>query len=193
MTGTWRFSDLVANDHYIIALSDAVTDIEGNRLDGEWINPTTLATTSAAVSEFPSGDGHSGGHFNFVVTLLAGDANLDLFVNSSDFGILVGNWGTVSGMAFVQGDFTGDGGVTDVDASALGAYWEVDLSAPIWLLADLDGDYDVDDVDLDILGDHIGMTNPTRADGDLNGDGVIDNTDLDLMFAQYGLELEAVA
>jgi hypothetical protein len=193
MTATWRFSDLVANDHYIIALSDAVTDIEGNRLDGEWINPATLATTSAAVSEFPSGDGQSGGHFNFVVTLLAGDANLDLFVNSTDFSILTANWGTVSGMAFVQGDFSGDGGVTDVDLSGLGGNWQLDLSAPIWLLADLDGDHDVDDADMDILGDNIGMASPTRADGDLNGDGVIDNADLDLMFAQYGMELEAVA
>jgi hypothetical protein len=60
-------------------------------------------------------------------------------------------------------------------------------------LADLDGDYDVDDVDMDILGDNLGMANPTRADGDLNGDGVIDNADLDLMFEQYGMELEAVA
>ena len=37
------------------------------------------------------------------------------------------------------------------------------------------------------------MSNPTWADGDLNGDGSIDMDDLDLMFAQYGLELSAVA
>ena len=193
MTATWRFSDLVPNDHYIISLSDAVTDIEGNRLDGEWVNPATLTTTNVAVSEFPSGDNHSGGHFDFVMTLLAGDANLNLIVNITDLTILSGNWGTASGMLFIQGDFTGDGGVTSPDSSEQGANLQANLSVPIWLLADLDGDFDVDDFDMDVLSHNLGMTSPTRSDGDLNGDGAIDNEDVDLMFEQYGLELEVVA
>jgi hypothetical protein len=59
------------------------------------------------------------------------------------------------------------------------------------MLADLDGDWDVDDFDADALIDK-GMSNPTHDDGDLNGDGTINVDDLDLMFAQYGLGLAVI-
>jgi hypothetical protein len=70
MTATWRFEGWTLGDQYFISLSDAVTDIEGNRLDGEWVNPAARSTTNSAVSEFPSGDGEPGGDFNFAATLL---------------------------------------------------------------------------------------------------------------------------
>jgi hypothetical protein len=57
------------------------------------------------------------------------------------------------------------------------------------MLADLDGDFAVNDVDFDTLQTNYGMTNATHADGDLNGDQVVDIADVDLFFTQYGLEL----
>jgi hypothetical protein len=63
----------------------------------------------------------------------------------------------------------------------------------VLLLADVNGDWVVDDLDADTFNDHYFDTNPTYEDGDLNGDGDIDEIDVDLMFAQYGLELTAVA
>jgi hypothetical protein len=113
MTATWRFDDLIASDHYLISLSDAVTDAEGYRLDGEWVNPTTLFTTNTAVSEFPSGDGHAGGSFNFVMTLLAGDANLNNKVNGQDYGIWELYWAQDG--SYIEGDFNGNGIVEGSD------------------------------------------------------------------------------
>jgi len=57
------------------------------------------------------------------------------------------------------------------------------------ILADIDGDLDVDDDDLAVLYANLGMTGATYADGDLNGDGTVDLDDVDLAFAQYGLAL----
>jgi hypothetical protein len=197
MTATWRFDDLVANDHYVIALSDAVTDIEGNRLDGEWVNPAALTTTNALVSEFPSGDGNAGGHFNFVVTLLAGDVNRDNMEDVSDHEIIWANWGmSGSNVQWTDGDVSGDQLVSDPDTEIVdqnqGAGIYPNLES-VWVLADLNGDSVVDEHDMEILGDNIGMANPTMADGDFNGDGYIDINDVDLMFAQYGLELAVVS
>ena len=192
MTATWRFDDLVANDHYIISLSDGVTDIEGNRLDGEWVNPVSLFTTNTSVSEFPSGNGNAGGNFNFVITLLAGDTNLDTYVTYSDYPILYVNYGGTTGKVFAQGDFTGEGAVDFSDFGMLATNWGRDFHAAS-IRADLDGDFDVDDGDLSIFNSHLGMSNPTQADGDFNGDGAINMADLDLMFAQYGLELAVVS
>ena len=44
--------------------ASGITDVDGNSLDGEWINGT---------SEFPSGDSISGGDFSFAVNVLPGD------------------------------------------------------------------------------------------------------------------------
>jgi hypothetical protein len=192
MTATWRFEGWALGDQYLISLSDAVTDIEGNRLDGEWTNPLSLSTTNVAVSEFPSGDGQAGGHFNFVATLLPGDANLDGLVNSTDYYIFSSN--TNYGWLFTMGDFNGDGQVTyDEDGAILYANFSLDLSGPISMVGDLNGDFAVNDIDADILGDNMGMSNPTWGDGDLNGDGSIDALDVDLFFAQWGLELTVVS
>jgi hypothetical protein len=56
----------------------------------------------------------------------------------------------------------------------------------------LNGDFAVDDSDLDTVTNNIGMSSPTHTDGDINGDGSIDSADLDLAFAQYGLDLSVV-
>jgi hypothetical protein len=187
MTAAWRFDDLVANDMYLISLGNAVTDVEGNLLDGEWVNPASTTTTNSMVSEFPSGDGEAGGDFAFIVTLLAADANLDNVVDAADYDIWQSYWAQDGG--YVEGDFAGDGIVGPEDL----VYWQFSegLSRQsASLLADLNGDFAVDEDDMYMLGNNMGMANPTQDDGDLNGDGVINVEDYDLALAQFGLDFE---
>ena len=191
-TATWRFEGWALADQYLLALSDEVTDVDGNWLDGEWTNPASRSTTAAAVSEFPSGNGSPGGWFNFVVSLMPGDANLDGIVNGSDFSILAANWGQQFGRLFVHADFNGDGAVDGADYSYLAATFNLNFQT-LWVMADFDGDFDVDEFDLDVIADNGNMTGATWADGDLNGDGAVTMADLDLALAQYGLALSVVA
>ena len=195
MTATWRFENVVANDIYLISLSDAITDIEGNRLDGEWVNPATTTTTNALVSVFPSGDGNAGGTFNFAFTIMAGDANRNNIVDGTDYGILSYNYyiHTLNAQ-FTQGDFSGDGIADNPDYDIWTAeYLKYNNFTSIEMLGDLNGDFVVNNADMQTLANHVGMSNPTWADGDLNGDGQINTADLDLMFAQYGLGLSVVS
>jgi hypothetical protein len=203
-TATWRFETIVLSDQYLISLSDTVTDVEGDRLDGEWVNPASLSTTNAAVSEFPSGDGEAGGDFNFVMTILSGDTNLDQSINSGDWMIVGTNYGRgVSQGYWVEGDFTdgdlnGDGIITYADflLFSFGGYFSSGVPADdVWVLADLNGDLTVDQADVDILFENLedNLQDPTWADGDLDGDGEMTVADLDLMFEQFGLELALVS
>ncbi len=189
MTATWRFEAWALGDQYLISVPDSVTDVEGNLLDGEWTNPASLFTVNSAVSEFPSGDGTAGGHFNFVATLLAGDANLDGIVDGNDFNILLSNWNsTAIDKLFIDADFNGDGAVSSDDYNQLINNWQLNLQT-IWILADINGDGVVDALDQGIIDSNYGLTGATYADGDLNGDGLVDINDLDLVFAQFGLGL----
>ncbi len=192
MTATWRFESWALGDQYLFSLADSVADVDGDLLDGEWVNPASLFTTNTAVSQFPSGDGTAGGHFNFVATLLAGDANLDGLVNVSDLSILSANFNLLFDQTFENADFNGDGAVNMLDLGYLSYNWGRNLQ-DIWILADLDGDNIVDDDDLLLIQDNIGLTGATYEDGDLNGDGVVDIEDVDLAFAQFGLGLDMVA
>jgi hypothetical protein len=195
MTATWRFNGWTFGDQYEISLSDEVTDVEGYQLDGEWTNPASLSTTNALVSTFPSGDGVPGGDFNFVATLLPGDANLDLIVNGADLTILASHY-NLSGALFTQGDFNGNGIVDSADTILFSQSWLANLNLQnLTMLSDLNGDWIVDELDGDILfNNYLASTaNPTRAQGNLDGDTDIDIHDLDLMFAQYGLELAVVS
>jgi hypothetical protein len=191
-TASWRYEGWSLADNYLLALSDTVTDIEGNWLDGEWVNPASVTTVNAAVSEFPSGDGTPGGWFTFAMTLLPGDANLDGIVNGSDFSIMASNWGATMNKLFAEGDFDGDGAVNSNDYDLLALNFNRNLQT-LKLKADFDGDFDVDDWDLKKISDNAGMTGATWADGDLNGDGTVDLDDLDLALAQYGLGLNVVS
>jgi hypothetical protein len=192
MTATWRFEDLVANDQYAIMLSDAVTDVEGDRLDGEWTNPASVSTVNSAVSEFPSGDGEAGGKFVFVMTLLAGDANRNgvVEVNGDDY--LIWQITYENPGVFPDGDFSGDGFVDDDDLDLMMANEDLALTT-IEILADLNGDDVVDFDDLDIMFDNRYLANPAQADGDLDQDGDIDLADVDLAFAQMGLAIAMVS
>ena len=62
----------------------------------------------------------------------------------------------------------------------------------VWILADLNGDYDVDNDDVSVISNNIGLTNADWEDGDLDDDGTVDSDDVDLAFVQYGLDLAVV-
>jgi hypothetical protein len=47
------------------------------------------STTNAQMSEFPSGDGNSGGACAFLMTLLAGDRNFDAAVTVADDNLFI--------------------------------------------------------------------------------------------------------
>ena len=62
-TATWRFEDWTLGDQYTIVLNaDAITDADGDKLDGEWTNPAHTTVTTQT-STFPSGNGTTGGDF----------------------------------------------------------------------------------------------------------------------------------
>ena len=194
-TAKWQFANITRGDHYLVALSDAITDIDGDQLDGEWVNPNSIFTTNTAVTVFPSGDGYAGGDFNFVVTILPGDANLDGQVNSSDTSIfLTSLWSYLTPAVFTDGDFDGSGSVTRDDLPLIVGNYGINLQT-LGIRADLNGDLKVDDSDRDILYNNWsnGLQNPTHDDGDLDGDGDLDIDDFDLLFAQFGVELTAVS
>jgi len=191
-TATWRFENwTIYGDNYLISLTDAVTDVYDNPLDGEWVNPESIDTINSLVSEFPSGDGTPGGNFDFIMTLLPGDANLDGVVNGFDVNILAGHFGEMLNQLFVDADFNGDGAVTGFDVDMLAPNFGTNLQ-DLFVLADLNGDFDVDGSDLDLIASNFD-TAGTYVDGDLNGDGWVDQADLDLAFAQFGLTFDWVA
>ncbi|MCC6493693.1 MAG: hypothetical protein IT424_11820 [Pirellulales bacterium] len=189
---TWRFEGWALGHNYLLALSDAVTDLANNRLDGEWTNPASFSTVNSLVSEFPSGDGTAGGWFKFALTLMPGDANLDGAVDQLDFSILSANYGPGLNKLFTQADFNGDGVVGPNDLSILSANWNRNLQSPV-LMADFDGDWDVDDDDLELIADNAGLAGATWADGDLDGDGEVTLDDLNLAYAHHGMALAVVS
>lgn len=194
-TATWRFETWDMADHYMISVSDAVTDVDGNMLDGEWTNPFSLFTNNSAISTFPSGDGTVGGVFNFVATLLPGDIDLNGEVNDADVNIfiefLVDSSG-VSNPEFIHGDFDGDGAITALDIAPLVASLNLNLQYVV-VLGDLNGNNIVDDADVSIINSNFGMTGAGYMDGDLNGDGEVNIEDLDLAFEQFGLAIDMVS
>ncbi len=192
LTASWQFDGWALGDQYLIELSDFITDFAGNALDGEWTNPASITTTNVAVSEFPSGDGTPGGSFNFILTLLPGDANLDGTVDAVDASILFASWGVSGGAMFEDGDANGDGLVNAIDFGLQSGNWGVNLQ-DVWVLTDLDSNYEVDVLDLNIIIANMDMTGATWADGDLDGDGIVTIADLILGNIQVGLEFEVVA
>lgn len=79
---TWNLATIIGPDKLLISLSDSVTDISGNKLDGEWDQPT--GTTDPTSDTFPSGDGVAGGIFRFRFNVLPGDADQNAAVSGAD-------------------------------------------------------------------------------------------------------------
>ena len=101
LMASWILSGAGAADKLLLTLSDDVTDVVGDRLDGEW---------SDGVSAFPSGNGSKGGDFQFRLNVLPGDTDGDLVVGSGDLGTLASQFGLrgSSLAADVNGDGWGD-------------------------------------------------------------------------------------
>jgi hypothetical protein len=76
-TGTWTLAAPVTIDKLRLVLSAA--GVGG--LDGDWVNPST---TTPAGDTYPSGDGTSGGDFNFRINVLRGDATGEGRVDAID-------------------------------------------------------------------------------------------------------------
>ncbi len=187
-TATWTFSAPFDADQYLISLDDAVTDVGGNQLDGEWINPFSIFTTDSAVSEFPSGNGTAGGDFNFVFTILPGDGNLTNTVTGSDFLLWQRNIGG-PGHTFTQADYTGDGFTNSADNAFYQANNGTNLRELVF--ADFDANGIVDGNDLAIWQANAN-TGTTHAEGDADLDGDVDGNDFFIHQRQLGLELDWV-
>jgi hypothetical protein len=200
---TWKFQPpsggliSLATDHYLISLADAITDVYGNHLDGDWKNPGrryavgsgTEDFTNSAISTFPSGDGSAGGAFNFLFTIFGGDATLDNWVDGADYLILQQFYSDTSAM-FVEADFTGDGTVNSNDFSLLSMNYGRNMTLFLW--ADFNGDGAVTgsgtNNDYAIWQLHYGMTSgATHADGDADLDGDVDGADFNIWQQQQGL------
>jgi hypothetical protein len=143
-TATWRYTPF-ENSQYLLRVSQAITDLAGVQLDGEWVNPSSVNSTGS--SEFPSGDFVEGGNFEFVFTILQGDANRDLMVDVVDLGRLATYLNEPILNAFDRrwehGDFNGyanvDVGDLGTYATAMGTDWR-----NLLILGDYNNDFDVD-------------------------------------------------
>jgi hypothetical protein len=103
-TATWTLQENIDSDVLWLALSDAVVDLVGNRLDGEWTDTT---------STYPSGNGSAGGEFQMRINVLPGDADGDGTIGMGDLGVLGALFGGTA--AGVKADFNADGIVDAAD------------------------------------------------------------------------------
>lgn len=130
-TATWTLGQNLApyvstapsGDNIVLHLTNFITDKDaGNRLDGEWTNPTPPATGADA---FPSGDGAADGVFDFRVNALPGDATRDGVVNSLDLSDVHRRLNTTAAanppdaLYSIHHDLNGDGRINADDRSAV--------------------------------------------------------------------------
>jgi hypothetical protein len=193
LTAIWSLSSPLPQAQYLLRLQDHITDQDGKALDGEWTNPVAVSTGSGS-SEFPSGDGIAGGDFEFIFTILSGDTNTDTVVDLSDLGTFATNLHRGVGMAWEDGDFSGDGLVTLIDLSALATFYNTDWRN-LSVLGDYDNDYDVDndsfggpsDVD-----EFYAYYNSSNSNADLDNNGEVNSAD-ESAFASllaFGIDLD---
>ena len=111
-TATINLPPNLTRDVLALTISDSVTDLTGNALDGEWVDNQTIAR---------SGNGIAGGDFVFTFKVLPGDATQNEFVSGSDlslaralrFAIIgAGNYNSLA-------DINGDGFIGASDISAI--------------------------------------------------------------------------
>lgn len=104
---SWKVSPRIDLDQLMLIVTDQVVDQSFNKLDGDWVNPTTYDQLLS--QSFPSGNAMTGGHFNFRFNIMAGDLNGDVRVNLSDFATLKNGLGlNHSEVTQLRGDINGD-------------------------------------------------------------------------------------
>ena len=102
-TATWTLASGIGPDKLLIALDDTVTDLQGNALDGEWVDGSGAAS---------SGDGAAGGDFLFRLNVLPGDIDHSTIVLGND----------ITAVRNAQLDVAGFGGFRlqrDIDGSGV--------------------------------------------------------------------------
>jgi hypothetical protein len=127
---TWTFASNLNADKLLLALDSTavsgVHDIAGNRLDGEWDNPT--GPTDPVSDTFPSGNGTAGGHFTFRFNVLPGDTtgNWITFLDDSFMTALRRGANTSSSRFGHRFDVDGSGAINGTDQSLIaGKYWSM--------------------------------------------------------------------
>ena len=119
-TAIWTLPQPIGPDKLMLTLnadgSDPIRDAAGNRLDGEWTNPTS--TTDTGGSTYLSGNGVAGGDFDFRFNVLPGDAAQDGTVDGYALSQILVNYNS-SGKTWADGDFNGDGIVDGYDLVVL--------------------------------------------------------------------------
>ena len=164
--GTWSLPQALTNGNVTLRILDSVVDSDLNTLDGE----------QGHSSQFPTGDGEPGGHFEFTFEVLIGDVTADGIVDVDDLD-------AVSALVRdddLSGDIDGNGiaesedrqrllGILQVrpgDADLSGMFTSTDL-----IIVFQANEYE-DDQEL----------NSTWAEGDWNGDGEFGSGDLIVAF-----------
>jgi hypothetical protein len=191
-TATWNFTDAFISptgfgDYFLLSLSDEITDLDGNALDGDWMNPGRIFENPAdlgegffdenddLVSEFPSGNGTAGEDFNFLVTIFPGDVDGNLTLDTTDL-LAVLNHFFAPG-SWIDGDYDGNGTIDTTDLLTVLNHFFAELGAIEWRF-NLDNENDgVDQDDLNIWDTY----DPNNLAGDFNGDGFTDTLDRQLL------------
>ena len=192
--GTWKLtSGAFGADRIWMRLNDSVVDLQGNQLDGEWLNPVGPGSTRDVLPF--SGDTIAGGDFTYAFVVLPGDGNQDWFVDASDFNVWNSNNFTIN-TNWETGDYNGDG-VTDASDFNI---WNNHQFTTVQLttFTDLDHDGDTDEDDVFYLFDAIFGRRAAETFDDLNGDGVVNDEDvfylLDILETVLGdITLDGVA
>ena len=115
-TATWKLTSPIGTDKVTITLN-SVTNANGDALDGEWTN---------GVSQFPSGNGGSGGNgssngsFVFNFNVLPGDLNQDGIVNGQDIAKVASHW-LQSNLFLADGE--GIGIINGQDIAPIASHW----------------------------------------------------------------------
>ena len=130
---TWTINQNLPLDKLLVDLdgstTNAVADVAGNRLDGDWVNPTwSPPAAPTGGGAWPSGDGTVGGDFQFRLNVLPGDANQDGTVDVQDLAILSANY-RKSFTGWANADFNCDGVVDVSDLAVLAANYRLGLPA----------------------------------------------------------------
>ena len=122
---TWTLTANLGRDKLLLDLNGstagAVTDVSGNRLDGDWTNPTWNPPSAPVGGDaWPSGNGTAGGDFQFRINVLPGDTNQSGTVDVSDLAVLAAHY-RQSYSGWGNADFNSDGVVNVQDLAVLAA------------------------------------------------------------------------